>query len=276
MRYSLGIDAGGTYTDVVLLNSDDGRVLQSNKSLTTYPDLILGIREALEGLDQKLLPDVGLVCVSTTLATNTILENTGYPVGLILIGKAGIPADKKIEYSIQVRGGHNSAGNEVEPLDIQPVEEFVRKVKNKVSAFAVSSYFSVRNPEHELQVKECVIQLTGLPVVCGHELSQDLGVYERGVTAYLNAQLIPLTNQFMQAVTSEIKKRNIEAKLMMLKCDGSMVSIEEALKKPIQSIFPVLQLAYWARPIFQVLNPVQWSDVGGTSTDVSMMHEGLP
>ena len=276
MRYSLGIDAGGTYTDAVLLNSDDGRVLQANKALTTYPDLIFGIHEALDGLDQKLLSDVRLVCVSTTLATNTILENTGYPVGLILIGKTGIPTDRKIEYSIQIRGGHNSAGNEVEPLDIQPVEEFILKVKNKVSAFAVSSYFSVRNPEHELQVKESVMQLTGLPVVCGHELSQDLGVYERGVTAYLNAQLIPLTNQFMQAVTSEIKKRNIEAKLMMLKCDGSMVSIEEALKKPIQSIFSGPAASLLGASHLSGFETCAVVDVGGTSTDVSMMHEGLP
>ncbi len=276
MKHSLGIDAGGTYTDAVLLNSDDGRVLQANKALTTYPDLIFGIREALDGLDQKLLSDVSLVCVSTTLATNTILENTGYPVGLILIGKAGIPADRKIEYIIQVRGGHNSAGNEVEPLDIQPVEDFILKVKNKVSAFAVSSYFSVRNPEHELQVKESVMQLTGLPVVCGHELSQDLGVYERGVTAYLNAQLIPLTNQFMQAVTSEIKKRNIEAKLMMLKCDGSMVSIGEALKKPIQSIFSGPAASLLGASHLSGFETCAVVDVGGTSTDVSMMHEGLP
>lgn len=276
MRYSLGIDAGGTYTDAVLLNSDDGRVLQANKALTTYPDLIFGIRKALDGLDQKLISDVRLVCVSTTLATNTILENTGYPVGLILIGKAGIPTDRKIEYIIQIRGGHNSAGNEVEPLDIQPVEEFILKLKNKVSAFAVSSYFSVRNPEHELQVKESVMQLTGLPVVCGHELSQDLGVYERGVTAYLNAQLIPLTDQFMQAVTSEIKKRNIEAKLMMLKCDGSMVSIEEALKKPIQSIFSGPAASLLGASHLSGFETCAVVDVGGTSTDVSVMHEGLP
>lgn len=276
MRYSLGIDAGGTYTDAVLLNSDDGKVLQVNKALTTYPDLILGIREALDGLDQNLFANVRLVSVSTTLATNTILENTGYPVGLILVGKAGIPADQKIKYSIQVRGGHNSAGNEVEPLDIQAVENFILQVKNKVSAFAVSSYFSVRNPEHELRVKESVMRLTCMPVVCGHELSQDLGAYDRGVTAYLNAQLIPIANQFMQAVTSDVKRRNIDAKLMMLKCDGSMVSIEEALKKPIESIFSGPAASLLGASHLSGFKSCAVVDVGGTSTDVSMIYEGLP
>ncbi|HML25165.1 MAG TPA: hydantoinase/oxoprolinase family protein, partial [Methanomethylovorans sp.] len=100
--------------------------------------------------------------------------------------------------------------------------------------------------------------------------------YERGVTAYLNAQLIPLTNQFMQAVTSEIKKRNIEAKLMMLKCDGSMVSIGEALKKPIQSIFSGPAASLLGASHLSGFETCAVVDVGGTSTDVSMMHEGLP
>ena len=276
MQYSLGIDAGGTYTDAVVLNNADGKVLQANKALTTYPDLIHGIRNALDGLDQTSLANVRMVSVSTTLATNTILENTGYPVGLILVGKASIPDDQKIKYITQVSGGHNSAGNKVETLDIRSVEDFILKVRGKVSAFAVSSYFSVRNPEHELQVKDSVIRLTGLPVVCGHELSQDLGAYDRGVTAYLNAQLIPIANQFMQAVTAEIKRRNIEAKLMMLKCDGSVVSIEEALKKPIESIFSGPAASLLGASHLSGFKSCAVVDVGGTSTDVSMICEGLP
>ena len=276
MQYSLGIDAGGTYTDAVVLSNTDGKVMQTNKALTTYPDLIHGIRNALDGLDQTFLANVKMVSVSTTLATNTILENTGYPVGLILIGKANVPSDHKIKYSIQVSGGHNSAGNEVEPLNIRSVEEFILKVKDNVSAFAVSSYFSVRNPEHELQVKDSVIKLTGLPVVCGHELSQDLGAYDRGVTAYLNAQLIPISNQFMVAVTAEIRRRNIEAKLMMLKCDGSVVGIEEALKKPIESIFSGPAASLLGASHLSGFRTCAVVDVGGTSTDVSMISEGLP
>ena len=276
MQYSLGIDAGGTYTDAVVLSNTDGKVMQTNKALTTYPDLIHGIRNALDGLDQTFLANVKMVSVSTTLATNTILENTGYPVRLILIGKANVPNDHKIKYSIQVSGGHNSAGNEVETLNIRSVEEFILKVKDNVSAFAVSSYFSVRNPEHELQVKDSVIKLTGLPVVCGHELSQDLGAYERGVTAYLNAQLIPIANQFMVAVTAEIRRRNIEANLMMLKCDGSVVGIEEALKKPIESIFSGPAASLLGASHLSGFRTCAVVDVGGTSTDVSMISEGLP
>jgi len=205
MKYSLGIDAGGTYTDAVLINDEDGNVVGAKKARTTYPDLLVGIQNALDGVDQEILQQVKLVSVSTTLATNTILENTGYPVGLILVGNADIPKNSAIKYSISVDGGHSSGGNETAPLDIDSVKEFVESVKAKVSSFAVSSYFSVRNPEHELKVKEVITGLTGMPVICGHELSQSLGAYDRGITAFLNAQLLPITNQFMNTVVSEIE-----------------------------------------------------------------------
>ncbi|UGV41639.1 hydantoinase/oxoprolinase family protein [Methanococcoides orientis] len=276
MKYSLGIDAGGTYTDAVLISDADGKIIDSTKARTTYPDLLPGIQNAFDGLDQSILKQVKLVSVSTTLATNTILEKTGYPVGLILVGKTDTPKNSAIKYYISVNGGHSSGGNEVEPLDLDSVEEFVEAVKNKVSAFAVSSYFSVRNPEHELKVKEIITELTGMPVICGHELSQSLGAYDRGITAFLNAQLLPIANQFMKTVASEVERRGINAKLMMLKCDGSIVGMNEALKHPIESIFtgPAASLvgaAYLSKePSCVVI------DVGGTSTDVSLTVNGLP
>ncbi|MDK2892388.1 hydantoinase/oxoprolinase family protein [Methanohalophilus sp.] len=276
MKYSLGIDAGGTYTDAVILRDSDGEIVDTMKARTTYPDLLIGIQNALDGLDQSYLENVSLVSVSTTLATNTILEGTGYPVALIMIGEADIPADTSIKYSIHIEGGHTPAGNEKYPLDIEAAESFIKKVRDKVSAFAVSSYFSIRNPEHELRVKELITNLTGLPVVCGHELSQSLGAYERGVTAYLNAQLLPISTRFMDTVESEIRRRGIDAKMMMLKCDGSIVGIKEALKHPIESIFtgPAASLvgaSYLAKRKNCIV-----VDVGGTSTDVAMIIDGFP
>ncbi|WP_342451829.1 hydantoinase/oxoprolinase family protein [Methanolobus bombayensis] len=270
------MDAGGTYTDAVMIRDSDGSIIDSNKSLTTYPDLMKGIRNTLDGLDQHLLEKVCYVSVSTTLATNSVLEKTGYPVALILANNTDIPNRSKIEHFILVKGGHNSAGNEVCPLDLDSVRDFVLRVKEKVSAFAISSYFSVRNPEHELRIKELIAELSGLPVVCSHELSQDLGAYERGVTAYLNARLIPISSHFMEAVSSEIKRRNIDAKLMMLKCDGSVVGISEALKKPIESVFSGPAASLVGAAYLSGTENCVVIDVGGTSTDVSLIHRGVP
>lgn len=276
MQYSMGIDAGGTYTDSVIIRDSDGKVMDSNKALTTYPDLLAGIRNSIDGLDDKYLKDVKMVSVSTTLATNTILEKNGYPVGLILAGDYEIPEKMNVEFYTIVKGGHDHHGAEIVSLDMEAVEAFVCQVKDKVSAFAVSSYFSVRNPAHELAIKAHVQKLTGLPVVCGHELSLDLGAYERGITAYLNAQLIPIANQFIRSIKEEIARRGMNSRLLMLKCDGSVVGINEALEKPIESIFSGPAASLVGASHLSGLETCAVIDVGGTSTDVSMLEKGLP
>ncbi len=276
MKYSMGIDAGGTYTDSIIIRDSDGKVVDSNKALTTYPDLLAGIRNSIDGLDQKYLKDIKLVSVSTTLATNTILEKTGYPVALIFVGDYELPEKVPVDYYTVVAGGHDHHGAELLPLDMEALEAFVRKVGDKVSAFAVSSYFSIRNPAHELAIKERIQEITGLPVVCGHELSLDLGAYERGVTAYLNAQLIPIADHFIRSIREEMKHRGMDARLLMLKCDGSVVGINEALEKPIESIFSGPAASLVGASHLSGLKTCAVIDVGGTSTDVSMVEDGLP
>ncbi len=276
MHYSLGIDAGGTYTDAVIIRNSDREVIDTHKALTTYPDLLKGIENAIDGLNGKYLPDVKLVSVSTTLATNTILEKTGYPVALIFIGKHALAGSTPIQEFTVVTGGHNLNGTEDERLDTEAIKEYVSKVKDTVSAFAVSSYFSIRNPDHELRAKELITSMAGLPVVCGHELSQDLGAYERGITAYLNAQLLPIAHHFIDSIISDIRKRGIDAKLMMLKCDGSVISIEEALEKPIESVFSGPAASLMGASFLSRSDTCAVIDVGGTSTDVSLTHGGFP
>ncbi len=272
----MGIDAGGTYTDSIIIRDSDGKVMDSNKALTTYPDLFTGIKNSIDGLDERYLKDVKMVSVSTTLATNTILEKNGYPVGLILVGNYETPEKTDVEFYTVVKGGHDHHGAELVSLDMEAVEAFVSKVKDKVSAFAVSSYFSIRNPVHELAVKARIQELTGMPVVCGHELSLDLGAYERGITAYLNAQLIPIANQFIRSIREEISRRGMNSRLLMLKCDGSVVGINEALEKPIESIFSGPAASLVGASHLSGLETCAVIDVGGTSTDVSMLENGLP
>jgi N-methylhydantoinase A/oxoprolinase/acetone carboxylase beta subunit len=276
MHLSLGIDAGGTYTDAVIVSDSDGSVIESGKALTTYPDPLPGMKNVIDTLNAEYLKDIKLVSVSTTLSTNTILESTGFPVGLIMVGDYVIPEKLPTDYWVAISGGHNSDGEELKALDLDSVKEFALKVKDKVSAFAVSSYFSNRNPEHELAVKKTVKELTGHPVVCGHELSQDLGAYERAITAFLNAQLIPITHKFIQAIVKEFEIRGINANMLMLKCDGSVVGIEEALEKPIETIFSGPAASLVGASHLSRLNTCAMIDIGGTSTDVAMMENGLP
>lgn len=285
MALCLGIDTGGTYTDVVLMNDETHLILKSAKSLTTYPDPIHGIRDAIDKMPSDLLEKVSIVSVSTTLSTNTVLENRGDAAALILIGDSKIlnfEKQKEVQNYIIVSGGHDHDGNESEPLDIRAIEDFVLSVQNKVSAFAVSSYFSVRNPEHEFITKELIQKMTTTdgqephPVVCGHELAQSLGAYERGITAYLNAMLLPTTRRFVNAVVSEIKRRGLNAEIKILKCNGAVSGIEEAMKKPVESIFSGPAASLLGASFLSGNDTCVMVDVGGTSTDISLIDNGFP
>lgn len=275
MKLGLGIDTGGTYTDAVLMDLSDGRILDFNKALTTHSNLVKGIESVIAGLKQEYLKYIRLVSVSTTLSTNSTLEGKGHSAGLILVGytvKGDIPAHE----IISIDGGHDSKGNEISGLDLKSAEQFVNSTRVRLFSYAVSSYFSARNPEHELSVKKTIEQLTNKPVVCGHELSLSLGAYERAVTAVLNARLIPITSQFIRAVLSVMKERNIKAPMMVMKCDGSLVRIEEALEKPVESIFSGPAASLVGAAHISGLKTCVAVDVGGTSTDIALIEDGVP
>ncbi|WP_342304875.1 hydantoinase/oxoprolinase family protein [Methanolobus sp. ZRKC5] len=276
MHFGLGIDAGGTYTDAVLLRGSDGTIVDSKKAFTTYPDLQKGIKNVLDSLDQELLKDVNLVSVSTTLSTNSLLEGTGKAVGLIIVGEEPAQTEFPSQYILCASGGHDTRGDEVCELDLSSIEEFILSTKTKVSAYAVSAYFGVRNPDHEIKVKELITKMTGMPVVCGYELSQELGAYERAVTAVLNAQLIPITYQFVNSVIRDIRARGIDARLLMLKCDGSVYNIEDALERPIETIFSGPAASLLGASYLSKMDTCAVIDIGGTSTDVSMLYNGVP
>ena len=119
MSYGLGLDTGGTYTDAVIMDLDKAQVLCKAKSRTTHRNLSIGIRGAIEGLDSSLLGDVGVVALSSTLATNSVVEGRGCRVGLVSIGcdyDNTLPPD----YSVRIQGGHGIHG---EPVPWSPSRE---------------------------------------------------------------------------------------------------------------------------------------------------------
>ncbi|WNY26829.1 hydantoinase/oxoprolinase family protein [Methanolapillus ohkumae] len=272
---SLGIDAGGTYTDAAIVDLDGRLIIESQKALTTYPDPLGGISSVLDQLNPESLKKVKLLSVSTTFATNTILEKNGASVALILVGTQKIPEILK-DNCVVVTGGHNYRGKENEELDLEAVEKYVLRVKDQVSAFAVSSFYSILNPEHEIRVKEKIRQLTGYPVVCGHELAHALGAYERGITAYLNAALLPVAKKFLDAILVEIGRRGMDVKTTMLKCNGAVALFSEVMEKPVETIFSGPAASVLGASFLSGRETCIAIDVGGTSTDVSMIADKIP
>jgi N-methylhydantoinase A/oxoprolinase/acetone carboxylase beta subunit len=156
--FFVGIDTGGTYTDAVIIAHGTQKILGRAKALTTKGDLSIGVKEALTMVMQNLPSDVkpsaiGLVSVSTTLATNAVVEGHGSPVAVFLIGFDSAMASRtgivKAFPQVPLRmiaGGHDHNGDASVPLDVASVEREAALLKGEVSAFAVASAFAVRNP----------------------------------------------------------------------------------------------------------------------------------
>jgi N-methylhydantoinase A/oxoprolinase/acetone carboxylase beta subunit len=280
----LGIDTGGTYTDAVLYSESEG-VLASAKSLTTRHDLAIGVSGAVE----TVLAEIGaavwrirLVSLSTTLATNALVEGQGGRAGLVMIGfgpqdlaRDGLAEALGSDPVIYLAGGHNVHGNET-PLDLAPLEQQLEDFGRQVSAVAIAGYFAVRNPAHEIAVRDLIRHRTSLPVTCSHDLSSKLGGPRRALTTLLNARLISMVARLIDATSGYLESRGIKAPLMVVRGDGALISAAEALMRPIETILsgPAASLV-GARHLTGLENAVV-SDIGGTTTDVAVLEGGNP
>jgi len=283
---ALGIDTGGTYTDAALLDDATGEVLASAKALTTRHDLSIGIGQAMAAvLGEHGAPpaQVGLVALSTTLATNAIVEGQGNPACLLLVGydpaliqQYGFDRELATQDVVYLRGGHDGLGNEVDPLDEAGARAAIRARQDEVEAFAVSGYFGVRNPAHELRVRALVEELTSLPVTCGHELTTRLDSVRRATTAALNARLIPLLRELIATVRRTLDEQGIAAPLMVVKGDGSLVRAEWAMRRPIETILSGPAASVVGAGHLAGRGDVWVVDVGGTTTDIAVLRDGRP
>lgn len=282
MSLLLGIDTGGTYTDAVLYHEQEG-VIASAKALTTKHNLAVGIQEALEKVLQPGHDAISLVSLSTTLATNAIVEGQGCPICLLLIGyppdaleMAELGKALGSDPVVFITGGHTLHGDEQAPLDLHAARSAILEHAPQVEAFAVSGYFAVHNPTHELRVRELARQLTGKPVTCGHELTSNLHAPRRALTAALNARLIPFLQQLILSVQQTLAQKGIHAPLMVVKGDGSLVNAQTALEKPVETIL--------SGPAASVVGARQLAgeqqalvvDMGGTTTDIALLNNGQP
>lgn len=286
MAFLLGVDTGGTYTDAVVLDDVSDVVVASAKALTSRPDLALGVGEAIDAaLAQAGVPgpDIAMVSLSTTLATNALVEGQGGRIALVPIGfeeadlgRAGLADALRGDPVIKLAGGHNHAGGSVSVLDLDKLRDGLAALDAGVTAFAVAASFATRNPEHEVAARDLIREVTGKPVTCSHELSQALGGPKRALTAVLNARLIGMIDGLITACEVHLHKVGIAARLMVVRGDGALVSAAVAREKPIETILsgPAASIAgaSWLTGESDALV----SDIGGTTTDVCLLRDGRP
>lgn len=272
MEYILGLDTGGTYTDGVLIDAKTGTVLRKAKTLTTKHDLKEGLAQCMDMLNICNTGNIKMVALSTTLATNAVVENRVGKTGLILIGGKRLESMPTDHIEI-VGGSMDIRGNVIIPVSKRQAEAAVMRLRDKVDAIAISSYASVRNPAQELEVKRIVEEKTEIPVFCGHELTGSLGYVERTATAVLNAGLIRIVEEFISATKETLKERNIEAEVMIVKSDGCLMKADAAMKRPIDTIL--------SGPAASMIGALQLTgakdalvlDMGGTTIDIANVTE---
>jgi N-methylhydantoinase A/oxoprolinase/acetone carboxylase beta subunit len=277
----LGIDTGGTYTDGVLLEYESRRVLASHKSLTTKRDFSIGIDEVIEGIHIDDPSAIRMVSISTTLATNAIAEGKGKRVALFLIG---YDPDLISRFKMEERfatpnyyffdGGHDLYGREKKELDLVAILDRVSQIKGSVDAIAVSAYFSPLNPEHENRAFKAISSVCDLPVVLGHQLSTKLGSVERATTAALNASLLAVLQDFVIAVRQAMERRQIDAPLMVVRGDGTLMSDEFAARTPVETIHSGPAASAIGGRFLSRLDDALVVDVGGTTTDIALIESG--
>ncbi len=274
----LGIDAGGTYTDAVVYDFSLGQVISKAKALTTPHDPIIGIQGALDGLDSEALARVEMAALSTTFATNAIVEDRGGDPGCVIMPSPGFdPAGLLWSHREFIGGRMGINADELEPFDEAGCRAAVeRLVADGVDSIAISGYGSVRNPAHELAAREVVREVCDLPVVCGHELSARLNFVNRANTAALNARLLPLIARLLHAARQTLAERDVQAPLMVVKGDGSLINVATALERPIDTILSGPAASVFGAHHLAGAEEATVVDIGGTTTDSALILGGRP
>ena len=273
----LGIDAGGTYTDAVIYDLGEKRVLAKSKALTTYHNLVEGIREALSQLPNDMLQQVQVTSLSTTLATNSIVEGRGHKVGLIALSPWDW-TEEQLGHSplINVPGAVAITGEIITPLDEDACRAAVKRLveQEHCAALVIAGYATVRNPELANRAREVASEVTDVPVICSHEVSRRINGIHAAQTAVANATLIPVIRALIDSVHEALADFHVPGKLMVVKGDGTPVDESIARARPVETILSGPAASVSGARIVTGLDDALVIDVGGTTTDCAIIENG--
>ena len=305
MSYRLGVDVGGTFTDLLLIEEQSGQTFRA-KVPSTPADPSIGV---LQGID-RVCEEVGIspntithVLHGTTVATNTILEGKGARVGLITtegfrqilqIARSHIPGGlgswvvhpknvplAPLELTVEAHERIGSKGEVITPLDEAALRKALARLRGRgIEAITVSLFNSFANPVHEQRVRDIVVEeLAGIPVSISSEVLPEMLEYERAVTTVTNSYVRPSTSGYVENLSRELARRGIDSHLHILRSDGGLASIEAARALPVNVLMsgPAggVSGALWVARRAGYRNLLTL-DMGGTSTDVALIENGAP
>ncbi len=274
----VGLDVGGTHTDVVVLQGRE--IVSKVKSLTDENNLLqtvcFGVFDAIRGMDPQAIQRV---VVSTTLATNAIIQGKTEPVGILVASGPGVnPHAFTIgDHYYVVGGAIDHRGQEIAPINDEEVLEVARKLKSEnVRNLALVSKFSIRNPSHELKMRDLLAD-NFETVTLGHQVSGQLNFARRIATAYLNGAVARISGEFYQAVHGCMEQEGIKIPLEILKADGGTMAQASSAQYAVETIL--------SGPAASVMGTLAFTDpdkeevvldIGGTTTDIAIVVNGAP
>ena len=305
MAYRLGVDVGGTFTDLLLLDSAAGRFWR-HKTPSTPADSATGILTGVAAIcaDAGIEPSaVETLLHGTTVATNAVLEGKGARVGLVVtpgyrqvmqIARSFVPGGlagwiiwpkpvplAALEDTVEAGGRIDGQGREVEPFDEAQVRGALETLQRRgVEAVTVSLMNAYLNGEHEDRIGALAAEIMpGTPVSLSHVVLPEMQEYERTLTTVANAAVRPVVGRYVRSLRAKLRDTGMQGRIALLRSDGGLMSSEKAEEHPVSLLMsgPAggVAGALWVGRNAELKN-ILTLDVGGTSTDVALIENLEP
>ena len=301
MGYRLGVDVGGTFTDLLLFDTSSSAFWR-HKTPSTPHDSSEGILNGVTAICNKagITPgDVEFFLHGTTVATNAVLEGKGSRVGLVTtegyrhimqIARSFVPGGlagwivwpkpqplAALEDTVTIKGRMSAEGSEIRPIDDADIRAQLGVLRdNGVEAITVSLINAYTNGAHEKRVGELAAEIIpGVPVSLSHEVLPEMQEYERTLTTVANAAVRPVVGKYVSNLRSRLAEAGMNGKLSLLRSDGGLMSAQKAEEHPVNILMsgPAggVTGAIWVGRNAGIRN-ILTLDVGGTSTDVALIE----
>jgi len=305
MGYRLGVDVGGTFTDLLLFDEDNGDFWR-HKTPSTPADSSEGILTGVNALcaEAGVSPsEIAYFLHGTTVATNAVLEGKGARVGLVTtagyrqimqIARSFVPGGlagwivwpkpeplAKLEDTVEIKGRINAAGVEVRPTDDADIRAALGTLKRQgIEALTVSLINAYVNGDHEDRVAALAAEiLPDVPISLSHLVLPEMQEYERTLTTVANAAVRPLVGTYVRNLRGRLAEVEMTGRLSLLRSDGGLMSSQKAEEHPVALLMsgPAggVTGALWVARNAGLKN-ILTLDVGGTSTDVALIEHGEP
>ncbi|MEO5611306.1 MAG: hydantoinase/oxoprolinase family protein, partial [Sphingomicrobium sp.] len=305
MAYRLGVDVGGTFTDLLLFHEDSGAFWR-HKTPSTPADSSIGVLTGLDAIcaEAAITPaEIETFLHGTTVATNAMLEGKGARVGLIVtqgyrqilqIARSYVPGGlagwiiwpkpeplAALEDTFEIAGRMDAHGQELRAIDDDDIRVALEGLKARgVEAVTVSLMNAYLNGAHELRVAEIAREIIpDLPLSLSHVVLPEMQEYERTLTTVANASVRPVVGHYVRNLRGKLRASGMEGILALLRSDGGLMSSEKAEEHPVSLLMsgPAggVAGALWVAKNAGFRN-ILTLDVGGTSTDVALIENLEP